>query len=159
MNIYKAGCHVAHAAQAAKLLKVGPTQTHFCFLCHGDAATSAPYDVKDGYTQATGSAVYASTAGGFVQQFVDGNNDGIIDAGELVAVTSRHNVWGFVYGGESGSVQDTTEVYYWIPGGTRMLSGSGFVCSSCHDPRAQASNHEWRTHHSQLWDMSHGLAK
>ncbi|HIE12403.1 MAG TPA: hypothetical protein EYP63_03105, partial [Desulfotomaculum sp.] len=129
-----AGCHVAHAAEMPKLLKVGPTQTNFCFLCHGDGGTSAPYDVKDGYTQATGSAVYASTAGGFVRQFVDADSDGVIDAGELKAVTSRHNVWGFVYGDESGPVSDTSDIYYWIPGGSNDFTGSGFVCSSCHDP-------------------------
>ena len=131
-----AGCHVAHAAEMPKLLKVGPTQTNFCFLCHGDGGTSAPYDVKDGYTQATGSAVYASTAGGFVRQFVDADSDGVIDAGELKAVTSRHNVWGFVYGDESGPVSDTSDIYYWIPGGSNDFTGSGFVCSSCHDPHA-----------------------
>jgi predicted CXXCH cytochrome family protein len=127
---------VAHAAQAPKLLKTGPTQAHFCFMCHGDGAISAPYDVKNGYTQATGSAVYASTAGGFVRQFVDVDNDGVIDAGELRPVTSRHNVWGFIYGDESGAVQDTTNIYYWIPGGSSQFTGSGFVCSSCHDPHA-----------------------
>ena len=131
-----AGCHVAHAAQMPKLLKLGPTQTHFCFLCHGDGGTSAPYDVEDGYTQAAGSAVYASTAGGFVRQFVDADNDGVIDAGELKDVTSRHNVWGFVYGDESGPPQNTTDIYYWIPGGSNRFTGSGFVCSSCHDPHA-----------------------
>ena len=137
-----AGCHVAHAAQMPNLLKQGPTQTHFCFLCHGDGAASAPYDVEDGYTKAvTGGAVYSSTAGGFVQQFVDADSDGVIDSGELKAVTSRHNVQGFVYGDESGAVQDTTEKYFWIPGGSNYLgtnnfSSSGFVCTTCHDPHA-----------------------
>lgn len=132
-----AGCHVAHAAQMPSLLKQGPTQTHFCFLCHGDGAASAPYDVKDGYTKATvGGAVYPSTAGGFLQQFVDTDGDNVIDSGELQAVTSRHNVWGFVYGDESGDVQDTDKAYFWIPGSTNQFTGSGFVCSSCHDPHA-----------------------
>lgn len=130
-----AGCHVAHAAQMPNLLKQGPTQTHFCFLCHGDGATSAPYDVKDGYTRtAVSGAVYPSTAGGFVYQFVDANANFAVDGGELKPVTSRHNVWGFVYGDESGAVQDTADRYHWIPGGSDQLTGSGFVCTSCHDP-------------------------
>ncbi|MEW6182167.1 MAG: Ig-like domain-containing protein [Bacillota bacterium] len=132
-----AGCHVAHAAQAPNLLKGGPTQTHFCFLCHGDGATSAPYDVEDGYTSMTVSGdVYPSTAGGFVNQFVDENGNRTIDAGELKPVTSRHNVSGFVYGDESGAVQNTDNVYHWIPGGSNQLTGEGFVCASCHDPHA-----------------------
>jgi len=71
-----------------------------------------------------------------VRQFVDADGDGVIDSGELKGVTSRHNVWGFVYGDESGPVQNTNNIYYWIPGSSNQFSGSGFVCSSCHDPHA-----------------------
>jgi predicted CXXCH cytochrome family protein len=131
-----AGCHVAHAAKGAKLLK-GNTQTHFCFLCHGDGSTLAPYNIIDGYTQAAaGGNVYPSTAGGFVKQFIDANSNNQIDDGELKAVTSRHNVWGFVYGDESGGVQETNNIYYWIPGSTSRFTSGGFVCTSCHDPHA-----------------------
>ncbi|MEW6574619.1 MAG: cytochrome c3 family protein [Bacillota bacterium] len=133
-----AGCHVAHAAQGAKLLKDN-TQTHFCFLCHGDGGTSAPYDIKDGitysYSGSTKTAVYPSTAGGFVHQWVD-DGDNVLEADELKNLTSRHNVWGFVYGDESGDVQETSNIYYWIPGSTNQFTGSGFVCTSCHDPHA-----------------------
>ena len=124
-----AGCHVAHAAQAPKLLKTGPTQTELCFLCHGDGGVSAPYDVKIGKTT-VGGITYASTAGGFVQQYVNGTE---------VNVTSRHNVWGLV--GESGSVIDQAYKVFTIPGSGLTsdgapisLTGNGFVCSSCHDP-------------------------
>jgi predicted CXXCH cytochrome family protein len=129
-----AGCHVAHAAQMPNLLKQGPTQTHFCFMCHGDGGTSAPYDVKDGITVA-GSTYRPSTAGGFVRQWVD-DGDNVLEAGELKNVTSRHNVWGFVYGEENTAVADTTDKYFWIPGGSSQLTGDGFVCTSCHDPHA-----------------------
>ncbi|MEW6182843.1 MAG: cytochrome c3 family protein [Bacillota bacterium] len=130
-----AGCHVAHAAPAPKLLKAGPSQTQFCFLCHGDGTTSAPYDVEDGYTRATvGGGVYPSTAGGFVNEFVDANGNYVIDGGELKSVTSRHNVWGFVYGEENTAAAGTTDKYFWIPGGSNQFSSNGFVCSSCHDP-------------------------
>ncbi|MEW6486278.1 MAG: hypothetical protein AB1423_17005, partial [Pseudomonadota bacterium] len=98
---------------------------------------SAPYDVKDGYTKATTSTgCYESTAGGFVNQFVDADNDNVIDAGESKTVTSRHNVWGFdtEFGDVDGSdpAGDT-----FIPGSTNTITGSsGFVCASCHDPHA-----------------------
>lgn len=119
-----AGCHVAHAAQAPKLLKTGPTQTQFCYLCHGDGAASAPYDIKDGKTS-DGTNTYPSTAGGFERWW---------DGSQYKTVTSRHNIWGLV--GESGSVIDETYKVYQIPGGTgtNQIGGSGFVCGSCHDP-------------------------
>ncbi|RPF49539.1 putative CXXCH cytochrome family protein [Thermodesulfitimonas autotrophica] len=126
-----AGCHVAHAGQAAKLLKVGPPEAALCFLCHGDGGTSAPYDVEDGYT--VGAAVYPSTAGGFVYEFKDLNANYAIDPGELIPVTSRHNVWGVVY--ESGPlVLDPAAVTLAIPGGSNAFTGTGFTCTSCHDP-------------------------
>ncbi|MEW6771333.1 MAG: cytochrome c3 family protein [Bacillota bacterium] len=119
-----AGCHVAHAAQMPSLLKQGPTQTHFCFMCHGDGAISAPYDIKDGKTS-DGTNTYPSTAGGFERWW---------DGSQYRTVTSRHNVWGLV--GESGSVIDETYKVFQIPGGsgTNQIGGDGFVCSSCHDP-------------------------
>ncbi|MEW6771334.1 MAG: cytochrome c3 family protein [Bacillota bacterium] len=116
-----AGCHVAHAAQAPKLLKTGPTQTQFCFMCHGDGGTSAPYDVKIGITT-VGAVTYASTAGGFVYQ----NND------LNTPVTSRHNVWGLV--GETGYTIDPGTKQFFVPGSTEEFTGDGFVCASCHDP-------------------------
>jgi predicted CXXCH cytochrome family protein len=123
-----AGCHVAHAAEAPKLLKAGPTQTHFCYLCHGDGTASAPYDIKDGYTSANGGTTkYVSTAGGFERCW---------DGSAYKTNTSRHNVQGFVLGDESGGVTGDVYNYLWIPGGTNQLTGSGFVCGSCHDPHA-----------------------
>ncbi|MEW6182845.1 MAG: cytochrome c3 family protein [Bacillota bacterium] len=118
------GCHVAHAAQLPKLLKAGPTQTQFCFLCHGDGCSGAPYDVKDGYT-AEGVSKVRSIAGGFVNTW-----NGVA----FVPVTSRHNVWGLV--GETGDTIDENTIQLFIPGGTNVFTGSGFVCSSCHDPHA-----------------------
>lgn len=115
-----AGCHVAHAAQAPKLLKTGPTQTQFCFLCHGDGGASAPYDVKIGKTT-VGVTTYASTAGGFCEQ-------------QGTALTSRHNVWGLM--GETGDTIDEDTKQFFVPGSTEVFTGSGFVCSSCHDPHA-----------------------
>ncbi|MEW6182844.1 MAG: cytochrome c3 family protein [Bacillota bacterium] len=133
-----AGCHIAHAAEAPKLLKAGPTQAQFCFLCHGDGCSSAPYDVKDGETRAVvGGGVYASTAGGFVNEFIDANSNYQVDAGEIKPVTSRHSVWGLP--GETGGVigNDNRDDHLFIPGGTNQFAGgSGFACASCHDPHA-----------------------
>jgi hypothetical protein len=116
---------VAHAAQAPKLLKVGPTQTHFCFLCHGDGGTSAPYDVKTGKT-VVGATVYASTAGGFVDQ-------------QGTSLTSRHNVWGFSLTDPTPETGDPdqgagTTGPSFVPGSPNTFGGNGFVCASCHDP-------------------------
>jgi predicted CXXCH cytochrome family protein len=119
-----AGCHVAHAAQAPKLLKTGPTQTEFCYLCHADGGASAPYDVRDGKT-VVGANQYSSTAGGFERWW---NGTG------YATNTSRHNVWGLA--DESGPVVDDTYKYFVIPGGTSAFTGNGFVCGSCHNPHA-----------------------
>jgi hypothetical protein len=116
-----------------KLLKQGPTQTQFCFLCHGDGGISAPFDVKDGYTK-VGTVFRPSTAGGFVRNWVDSNNNNIINTGELKTVTSRHNVWGLE--GESGDAFDPEAKCFTIPGSANVFTGNGFVCGSCHDPHA-----------------------
>jgi len=130
-----AGCHVAHAAQAPKLLKAGPTQTTFCFLCHGDGCVSAPYDVEDGYTKPTvGFAAYASTAGGFVNQFVDADSDGVVDAGELTAIKSRHTVEGYLGDTTTAGAWNGSSTLTAIPGSPYEVTGTAFRCGSCHDP-------------------------
>ncbi|RPF42483.1 putative CXXCH cytochrome family protein [Thermodesulfitimonas autotrophica] len=139
-----AGCHVAHAAQALNLLKAGPTQTEFCFLCHGDGGTSAPYDVKNGYTEVTvgtDTYQYPSTGGGFDYQltFTDSNDNGLFDLGEptaSAAITSRHTVWGYNHDDKNtaGSWAGESAKIFSVPGGTNTFTGSGFVCGSCHDP-------------------------
>jgi predicted CXXCH cytochrome family protein len=126
-----AGCHVAHAAQAPKLLKVGPTQTEFCYLCHADGGVSAPYDIKDGKTT-VGGVDYESTGGGFERVWVGpGPND-------YAPVTSRHTVWGYQADGvnEAGAWAGQSAQDPIIPGGTSTLTGNGLVCGSCHDPHA-----------------------
>lgn len=127
-----AGCHVAHAAQAPKLLKMGPTQTQFCYMCHGQGGPGAPYDIEYGKT--VGTQTYESTAGGFVKITEDGTT--------AQDVTSRHTVWGYVYdangqAGVWGGESYTTTV---VPGGTQNLTGNGLVCGSCHNPHAGGSN-------------------
>jgi len=124
-----AGCHVAHAAQAPKLLKIGPTQTEFCYLCHGQGTALAPYDIEYGKTT-VGSAVYESTAGGFEKITVGGTT--------ATDVTSRHTVWGYNADadGAAGIWSGGTATTLAVPGGTANLTGNGLVCGSCHNPHA-----------------------
>ncbi|TDA67752.1 MAG: hypothetical protein D9V47_09555 [Clostridia bacterium] len=122
-----AGCHVAHAAQAPKLLKVGPTQTEFCYLCHGQGTTAAPYDIQYGLTSGDPTNVN-STAGGFEKL---GGSGG-------ATVTSRHTVWGYDAdaNGAAGSWSGEATKTLTVPGGTQNLTGNGLVCGSCHNPHA-----------------------
>ncbi|MEW6182622.1 MAG: Ig-like domain-containing protein [Bacillota bacterium] len=135
-----AGCHVAHAAQSPNLLKTGPTQAHFCYLCHGQGSTSAPYDVQfgkiQGYVEGVGSVWYPSTAGGFERLTIpDAGKEYSVSGGTYEPVTSRHNVWG--YADETGGLESSDLAGdYFIPGGQTELTGSGLECSSCHDPHA-----------------------
>ncbi|MEW6182480.1 MAG: cytochrome c3 family protein [Bacillota bacterium] len=126
-----AGCHIAHAAPAPKLLKAGPTQTEFCYLCHGEGTTSAPYDVQYGKTFGWGAA-YTSTAGGFEKLWVGPG------AGDYQTVTSRHTVWGYLPDGlnDAGAWDGEGSRYFTIPGGTDTLTGNGLTCGTCHDPHA-----------------------
>ena len=145
-----AGCHVIHAANVGKLLKGdSDNQTAFCFLCHADGGTSAPYDVANGvtYTGTGGSsgspiAQFPSVAGGFYRQWQGGNT--------YKTVTSRHNVFGMASEGEGELTPGTPPTIsypggriWFIPGSTRRYQnatedpeGTGFRCSSCHDPHA-----------------------
>jgi predicted CXXCH cytochrome family protein len=126
-----AGCHVAHAAPYPKLLKSGPTQTEFCYLCHGQGTTSAPYDIQYGKTVDGGNS-YTSTAGGFERLWIGpGSND-------YETVTSRHTVMGYLPDtlNQAGAWSGPGATQLVIPGGTDTLTGNGLVCGSCHDPHA-----------------------
>ncbi|MEW6182842.1 MAG: cytochrome c3 family protein [Bacillota bacterium] len=121
-----AGCHVAHAASAPKLLKAGPLQTTFCYLCHGDGCVSAPYDIKNGRTWVSGAVYEPSTAGGFVQQYNGATYD---------AVKSRHTVEGYAADTSAGAgAWDGASVLTAIPGSPNTITGGNFRCGSCHDP-------------------------
>ncbi|MEW6182846.1 MAG: cytochrome c3 family protein [Bacillota bacterium] len=126
-----AGCHIAHAAPYPKLLKSGPTQTDFCYLCHGQGTTGAPYDIQYGKIVAGGTS-YSSNAGGFERQWTGpGEND-------YQDITSRHTVWGYLPDALNlaGAWSGEGAKQFTIPGGTDTLTGNGLTCGSCHDPHA-----------------------
>ena len=113
-------CHIFHDAPAQKLLKTGPSQTQFCYLCHGNGAPSSPYDVQGG----TISGASLSSAGGF-------------DSMGAVPVTSRHMVDGYL-DNTSAFVAGSNAVGFSgvIPGSSNKTLVADLVCSSCHNPHA-----------------------
>jgi len=130
-------CHVTHAANAAKLLVYGPTQTDMCYFCHGQNATSR-FDVQNGLIMrqsadpkvaanwSVGSTVYsASYAGGFSYSYDFQSN-------QLKASTSVHSVEKMYDASDSGNNIPWT-LGKEIPGGSGTLSAD-FRCGSCHDP-------------------------
>jgi predicted CXXCH cytochrome family protein len=134
-----AGCHVTHAAPAPHLLNQGPTITHFCYVCHGQGAPGAPYDIQLGRTMAYDSVYnrtvwYPSTAGGFEGLMVpDEGVEYSVYGATYNPVTSRHNVSGYV--GETDSLDDTDlSGDYFVPGGVFALNDNGLECTSCHSP-------------------------
>ncbi|MCW3491152.1 S8 family serine peptidase [Dethiobacter alkaliphilus] len=119
-------CHIFHDAPMVNLLSVGPTQTQFCYLCHGNGATAAPYDVQGGLIAGTTE----SSAGGF-------DTVGLATDGVPPPVTSRHMVVGYLDNAssfEEGSIAPGFSGL--IPGSDNILVGSGLNCSSCHNPHA-----------------------
>lgn len=125
-----AGCHVAHAAPAANLLRISrATQTEFCYYCHGYGATGAPYDIQYGKIIA-GATTYRSGAGGFERIWVGPGSE------DYQTVTSRHTVTGYLPDGlnTAGAWSGAGAAQFVIPGGTDTLTGNGLTCGSCHDP-------------------------
>lgn len=139
------GCHVTHTAVAAKLLKVGRTQTEFCYSCH-KAYTDSPYDVENGkirptnYTNDTDTPPGNSTAGKF----------GFYGGG----VTSRHDV-------DSPSTNSPAYAANAIPG-NYLANGNtgfpnGFKCGTCHDVHAGDSPND-RLLKNRIWDVQPALS-
>jgi len=115
-----AGCHVTHVASAKYLLKQGPSQTDFCYMCHSSNLAS-PYDVERGLIlKVDNSGTTASTAGAFN---LNGTN--------AFVATSIHNVEPI------GTPASADFAANDIPGNItgNPLTG-GFRCGSCHDPHA-----------------------
>lgn len=142
-----AGCHVTHTASVAKLLKVGNTQTDFCYSCHGDLSAS-PYDVETGRTMgntAVASAVYRSTAGFF------GFNPASTYYGGGGTNTSRHMV-------EDRTTPGVDLAATGIPGNSTGLGFTGgFKCGSCHDVHAGDAAND-RLLKAKIWDSQTPLA-
>lgn len=112
-------CHIFHDAPYPKLLVAGPSQTQFCYLCHGNGATSSPYDVQGGVI----AGIEESPAGGFdtVGGFVYGTS-----------VTSRHMVGGYHDNSSSFEMGSVGGFEGQIPGSNNIIGS--IVCTSCHNP-------------------------
>lgn len=112
-------CHIFHDAPFEKLLVAGPSQTQFCYLCHGNGATGSPYDVQGGVI----AGIAESSAGGFdtVGGFVYGT-----------PVTSRHMVDGYMDNSTGFETGSTGSFSGQIPGSGNIIGS--LVCTSCHNP-------------------------
>lgn len=119
-----AGCHRAHTAQDAYLLKSPETQ--LCQTCHD--GTTANTDVVDGTWTGTGGG--ALRAGGFTNAKIDGasgvKGTSIGVLASATSITSSHTVgqegvaWG---GGAAGTDGTAIEL----------------ECASCHDPHGNGN--------------------
>jgi predicted CXXCH cytochrome family protein len=132
-----AGCHRAHTASAAYLLK--DDEQALCETCHGSLAGGSALDVKDGvgYTDSDrGTAAGALRGGGFDFALISSGSGVIarrqpngpivpaLSAGSGVATTSRHEMGtGTAWGG----------------GATGAGTSVALECGSCHDPHGGAN--------------------
>ena len=130
-----AGCHRAHTAQGAYLLKTD--QEALCLTCH--AGTGSALDVENGVSTSNGAAL---RGGGFLKSALDASHPsatyGITSRGvgliegkipaliDPVATTSSHGM------GVSGAWG------YGLSGSTAALS-SPLECGSCHDPHGNGN--------------------
>ncbi len=122
-----ATCHRTHTAPASRLLM--NTVPGLCFSCHGAAGAGADTNVEDGLylerdpwaeTPAEGAPGVGLKAGGFVNAWMDVNEDGVPEVG---AVTSGHD--------------GAPQAMAWGNGGLNMGPGKGnfsLTCTTCHDP-------------------------
>ena len=135
-----AGCHRAHTAQAAMLLKTD--EQALCYTCHSGSGSTL--NVQNGVSTSNGAAL---RGGGFVKSAIDANNPTALyylnttrtpasvslQEGKIptlsvpVATTSSHGMgttgaWGYTLGG-SGA----------------MALSSPLECGSCHDPHGNGN--------------------
>jgi predicted CXXCH cytochrome family protein len=120
-----AGCHRAHTAKDAYLLKA--SETTLCETCHN--GTGANTDVVDGVAMTAQGGNTALRAGGFQYAILDGASGvkgASISAGTSAGTTSAHNI------GETGTAWG---------GGASGTDGTAITleCGSCHDPHGNGN--------------------
>ncbi len=133
-----AGCHRAHTASAAYLLK--DSQPALCYTCHGSGAGGATTDVFDGVgysdTDRTGSAA-ALRGGGFGYALIDSGSATRVGSTKTVPVlatgastTSSHTV-----NGDAGTAWGGGAISATAAAGTAI----SLTCGSCHDPHGNGN--------------------
>jgi predicted CXXCH cytochrome family protein len=145
-----AGCHRAHTAQAAGLLK--QPQGSLCYTCHGSGAPGSNTDVVNGVGYAPQGAL---RGGGFSYALIGTSSpsglksEGVIpvrSTGE--AVTSTHSI-------------DASDQMAWGNGAISATANYGKViplrCGNCHDPHGNGAYRILRDIPKEAVPTSHGV--
>lgn len=139
-----AGCHRAHTAKAALLLKAA--QPDLCFSCHGTAAAGSATDVQNGQNANNGAALrgggfdYALIGSGAATKTLgpvptDGTrqtHSATVPVGASQATTSKHQIDGVTTGTMWGNGAISASVN---PGQAAVT----LECGSCHDPHGNGN--------------------
>ncbi len=146
-----AGCHRAHTGQAERLLKAGPTQTDFCYACHGTGGLGAATNAQEGIWMdptarqdpyGGGSAFSGNVVGrgmkgsGFDSAIMDTDNNGTATA---APTTSKHRT-------------EDANAIMWGSGAPNTGKGRVGVlkCADCHSPHGRGSSTKTQTYRI-LW--------
>jgi len=131
-----AGCHRAHTAQAAFLLK--ESQSNLCFACHGGSASGSKLDVRDGVAY-EGSETKALRGGGFEYARIDSGNPS--SSGSFTSESVEIPV--LTSGQSTTSSHSVTEEPAMAWGNGELNSGAGrdidLSCGNCHDPHGNGN--------------------
>ena len=142
-----AGCHRAHTAQGAMLLKV--PEEELCLSCHGDAVAGATTDVMSGIQYALGTdglrndaaVLGALRGGGFDQaRIASGTPARIFQSGAATSVWAKVSVGGAadVTSAHLNLVENGLSAPGKAWGNGAVGSGAGptvsIGCGSCHNP-------------------------
>lgn len=124
-------CHLTHGAQTAMLLAYGPTETDFCYFCHGkNSMGRSNYDVETGIVTGNDGVKRPSYAGGFMKSVDPSKPETVNGQVYTYENTSVHSIEKAC---RMGTISE--QVNGDIPGGMKSWTGS-FTCGSCHDPHA-----------------------
>lgn len=165
-----AGCHRAHTARGAYLLKVNELQ--LCYTCHD--GTQASTNVSGGVTTAAGGATagQALRAGGFAQAMITTTDptysyyvgNMLVPAcapGDTMGPDGKHCYGGGAPGSTTVTIQASqtaanTTSHHSVDGSLQSVWGNGAIgsgagaqlgleCTSCHDPHGNGQFRILRT--------------
>lgn len=127
-----AGCHRAHTAPAAYLLK--SDQPGLCLACHGAAGAGADTDVEDGRLRTTGGAL---RGGGFLYARINTADATPGAIGVIPTLTPAPTVSSW------HTYDNTTAGTLWGNGAISSTPNAGpsytLRCGSCHDPHGNGA--------------------